>query len=72
MNNFYENKLSKFEYKMETKIYNTFKSRLIFGKYSIKFLISKSTFSEVYFGTNVLNGKNYALKIGTNEKDIMF
>ena len=54
---------------METKIYNTFKSRLIFGKYSIKFLISKSTFSEVYFGTNVLNGKNYALKIGTNEKD---
>ena len=69
MNNFYENKLSKFEYKMETKIYNTFKSRLIFGKYSIKFLISKSTFSEVYFGTNVLNGKNYALKIGTNEKD---
>ena len=54
---------------MEKIIFKIFKSRLIFGKYSIKFLISKSTFSEVYFGTNVLNGKNYALKIGTNEKD---
>jgi len=54
---------------METTIYNTFKLKLIFGKYSIKFLIFKSTFSEVYFGTNIRNGKNYAFKIGTNEKD---
>ena len=54
---------------METNIYKNFKSKLIFGKYSIKFLISKSTFSEVYFGTNILNGKNYALKIGTNQED---
>ena len=48
---------------METKFYKTFKSRLIFGKYSVKYLISKGSFGEVYFGTNVLNGKNYALKI---------
>ena len=54
---------------METTICKHFKSKLIFGKYSIKFLISKSTFSEVYFGTNVLKGKNYALKIGQNEKE---
>ena len=54
---------------METTIFKTFKSKLIFGKYSIKYLISKSTFSEVYFGINVLNGKMYALKIGTNEND---
>ena len=32
-------------------------------------MISKSTFSEVYLGTNVLNGKNYSLKIGLNDKD---
>ena len=51
---------------METTIFKKFKSKLIFGKYSIKFLISKSTFSEVYLGINVLNGKNYALKIGQN------
>ena len=54
---------------METNIYKNFKSKLIFGKYLIKYLISKSTFSEVYFGTNILNGKNYALKIGTNQED---
>ena len=54
---------------METTICKNFKKKLIFGKYSIKFLISKSTFSEVYFGTNVLNGKNYALKIGQNENE---
>ena len=54
---------------METNIFKNFKTKLIFGKYSIKFLISKSTFSEVYFGTNILNGKNYALKIGTNQED---
>ena len=53
---------------METNIFKNFKTKLIFGKYSIKFLISKSTFSELYFGTNVLNGKNYALKIGKDEK----
>ena len=54
---------------MKSGIFNNLKSKLIFGKYSIKYLISKSTFSEVYFGINVLNGKMYALKIGTNEKD---
>ena len=54
---------------METTICKHFKSKLIFGKYSIKFLISKSTFSEVYLGINVLNGKNYALKIGQNENE---
>ena len=48
---------------MERIIFKIFKSRLIFGKYSIKYLISKGSFGEVYFGTNVIDGKNYALKI---------
>ena len=54
---------------METTTHNTFKSKPTPGKHPIKFLIFKSTFSEVYFGTNIRNGKNYAFKIGTNEKD---
>ena len=48
---------------MEKIIFKIFKSRLIFGKYSIKYLISKGSYDEVYFGTNVNNGKNYAFKI---------
>ena len=48
---------------MKKNIFKIFKSKLIFGKYSIKHLISKGSFGEVYFGTNVKNGKNYALKI---------
>ena len=57
---------------METKFYKTFKSRLIFGKYSVKYLISKGSFGEVYFGTNVLNGKNYALKIEEKNSGILY
>ena len=48
---------------MESKIFKYFKSKLIFGKYSIKYLISKGNFGEVYFGTNKNNGEEYALKI---------
>ena len=48
---------------MESKIFKYFKSKLIFGKYSIKYLISKGSFGEVYFGTNKNNGEKYALKI---------
>ena len=48
---------------MECKYFKYFKSKLIFGKYSIKHLIAKGSFGEVYFGTNKINGKNYALKI---------
>ena len=40
-----------------------FQSKLIFGKYSLKYLISKGSFGEVYLGTNITNNKNYALKI---------
>ena len=40
-----------------------FQSKLIFGKYSLKYLISKGSFGEVYLGTNVSTNKNYALKI---------
>ena len=53
---------------MKNKPFNTFKSKLIFGKYSIKYLISKGSFGEVYFGTNIIDGKNYALK--TEERSI--
>ena len=57
---------------METKFYNTFKSRLIFGKYSIKYLISKGSFGEVYLGTNIINGKNYALKVEEIKSGILY
>ena len=57
---------------METKFYNTFKSRLIFGKYSIKYLISKGSFGEVYLGTNIINGKNYALKVEEINSGILY
>ena len=40
-----------------------FKSKLIFGKYSLQCLLAKGSFGEVYLGTNVLTKKNYALKI---------
>ena len=40
-----------------------FQSKLIFGKYSLKNLISKGSFGEVYLGTNLSNNKDYALKI---------
>ena len=57
---------------MPSKIYKYFKSKLILGKYSIKYLIAKGTFGEVYVGTNIINGKNYALKISeTNNDDLL-
>ena len=40
-----------------------FKSKLIFGKYSLKDLIAKGSFGEVYLGMNILTNKNYAIKI---------
>jgi len=57
---------------MPSKIYKYFKSKLIFGKYSIKYLIAEGTFGEVYLGTNKINGKNYALKILETNKDDLF
>ena len=54
---------------MKSNIYKFFKSKLIFGKYSIKKLISQSSYSEVYLGTDVQNGKKYVFKIAKNEKD---
>ena len=48
---------------MKSGIFNNLKSKLIFGKYSIKYLISKGSFGEVYLGTNIIDGKNYALKL---------
>ena len=57
---------------MESNIFKYFKKKLIFGKYSIKYLIAKGSFGEVYFGTNKINGKNYALKIEeTNRADLV-
>ena len=47
---------------MSDKISKIFKSKLIFGKYSLKQLITNGTFGEVYIGTNIFNKKNYAIK----------
>ena len=54
---------------MKNKILKFFKSRLIFNKYSIKYLISKGSFGEVYLGTNKIDGKDYALKIEDTKKN---
>ena len=48
---------------MESKIFKYFKSKLIFNKYSLKYLIAKGSFGEVFLGTNIIDKKNYALKI---------
>ena len=48
---------------MNPAVQKAFKSKLIFGKYSLKYLISKGSFGEVYMGTNIFNKKNYAIKI---------
>ena len=54
--------------KMKNNIKMAFKSKLIFGKYSLKYLISKGSFGEVYLGTNVLDNKDYAIKIEKSSK----
>ena len=48
---------------MNGEIGKAFKSKLIFGKYLLKYLIAKGSFGEVYMGTNIFEKKNYALKI---------
>ena len=48
---------------MKSSISKLFKSKTIFGKYLVKNLIAKGSFGEVYLGTNIVNKKNYALKI---------
>ena len=54
---------------MSGKITKVFKSKLIFGKYSLKHLIAKGSFGEVYMGTNIFNKKNYALKIEKSQNN---
>ena len=53
---------------MNNSIFTKFKSKLIFGKYYLKYLISKGSFGEVYLGTNILDNKEYALKIEKAQK----
>ena len=48
---------------MKTSIGKSFKSKLIFGKYSLKYLIAKGSNGEVYLGKNILDNKDYAVKI---------
>ena len=48
---------------MKKNITKIFKSKLIFGKYSLKYLIAKGSNGEVYLGKNILDNKEYALKI---------
>ena len=44
-------------------MYKDLCSKIIFGKYKIEKLISKTTLAEVYLGKNIKNNKNYAIKI---------
>ena len=53
---------------MKNNIVKTFKSKLIFGKYSLKCLIAKGSIGEVFLGKNILNNKEYALKIEKAKK----
>ena len=48
---------------MKNNITKVFKSKLIFGKYSLKYLIAKGSIGEVFLGKNILDNKEYALKI---------
>ena len=48
---------------MDGGIEKVFNSKLIFGKYALKYLIARGSFGEVYMGTNIFEKKNYALKI---------
>ena len=52
---------------MNEGIEKAFKSKLIFGKYLLKYLIAKGSFGEVYMGTNIFEKKNYALKIENSQ-----
>ena len=47
---------------------NVFRSKLIFGKYRIKELIAKGSFSEVYLGVNIKDNKYYSIKIEDTTK----
>ena len=48
---------------IDKKLPRVFQSKLIFNKYSLKYLIEKSDIGQVYLGTNILNNKNYAVKL---------
>ena len=48
---------------MKKNITKIFKSKLIFGKYSLKYLIAKGSNGEVYLGKNILDNKEYAIKL---------
>ena len=51
-----------------SSIPSLFKSDLIFHKYKIQSLISKGSFGEVFLAKNILNNKNYAVKIEEGKK----
>ena len=53
---------------MDGGIEKVFNSKLIFGKYALKYLIARGSFGEVYMGTNIFEKKNYALKIEKIQK----
>ena len=53
---------------MKNTIGKNFKSKLIFGKYSLKYLIAKGTTGEVYLGKNILDNKEYAIKLEKAKK----
>ena len=53
---------------MKNNIVKTFKSKLIFGKYSLKNLIAKGTIGEVFLGKNILDNKEYAIKLEKAKK----
>ena len=53
---------------MKNNITKVFKSKLIFGKYSLKYLIAKGSIGEVFLGKNILDNKEYAIKLEKAKK----
>ena len=44
---------------IDKKVPRVFQSKLIFNRYSLKYLIEKSDIGQVYLGTNKIDGKDY-------------
>ena len=42
---------------IDKEVPKVFQSKLIFNRYSLKYLIEKSDFGQVYLGTNIINKK---------------
>ena len=54
---------------IDKEVPRVFQSKLIFNRYSLKYLIEKSDFGQVYLGTNIINNNSYALKLEKYNKN---